>query len=78
MVGIVSFGAVSERKLRKKRGNSRRSMGGGFPYGLALELGSKRGIKARYFITQAIDAEDSSLIESSVRAGFTAAGFEVL
>ncbi|HMJ15744.1 MAG TPA: HK97 gp10 family phage protein [Polyangiaceae bacterium] len=78
MVGIVSFAAVSERKLRKKRGNARRGMGGGFPYGLALELGTKTGIKARLFITQAIDAEDSTLIEGAVRAGFVAEGFEVL
>jgi hypothetical protein len=78
MVGVVSFAAVSERKLTKKRGRTRRSMGGGFPYGIALELGTKTGIKARLFITQSIDAEDGSLIESAVRAGFVAEGFEVL
>jgi hypothetical protein len=77
MVGIVSFAAVSERKIGLKRGNKRRSMRGGYPYGIALELGTRR-IKARLFMTQALNAEDSSLIEGAVRAGFRAQGFEVV
>jgi hypothetical protein len=77
LVGVVSFAAVSERSLRKKRGNSRRSMGGGFPYGLSQELGSSNGVKAKYFITDAIAAEDGALIESSLRAAFRGTGFEV-
>lgn len=77
MVGVVSFAAFSERKLRKKRGNTRRSMGGGFPYGLALELGTNTGIRARRFVRDAIDAEDGQLIESALRASFRDSGFEV-
>lgn len=76
MVGTISFAAVSERSLRKKRGNTRRSMGGGEPYGIFLELGTVH-IKERRFIRDAIEAEDGALIESSMRLAFRDVGFEV-
>jgi hypothetical protein len=76
LVGVVSFAAVSERRPRTKRGKSRRSIGGGEPYGLFLELGTSH-IRERRFIRDAIDAEDGSLLESSLRATFVNSGFEV-
>lgn len=77
LVGTVSFAATSARTLRKKRGNTRRSTGGGVPYGIFLEFGTVH-IRERRFIRDAIDAEDGSLIESSLRATFRNSGFEVL
>lgn len=76
LVGTVSFAATSERKLRRKRGGKRRSMGGGAFYGVFLEYGT-RSIKERRFIRDAIDAEDGAFIADAVRATFQAAGFEV-
>lgn len=76
-IGIISFAAVSEEKLRLKRGNKRRSKGGGFPYGLSQELGSSNGVKAKHFIRDAIDAEDGALIEGSMKLAFRECGFEV-
>lgn len=76
LVGTISFGATSERTLRKKRGGSRRRMSGGAFYGVFLEYGT-RHIKERRFIRDAIDAEDGMFIEDAVRAAFESAGFEV-
>jgi hypothetical protein len=77
LVGVVSFAAVSEVKLRKKRGNTRRSKGGGYLYGLAQEFGTKTGIREKRFIRDAIDAEDGDLLQGSLRAAFRDAGFSV-
>lgn len=77
MVGIVSFAATSEAKLRKKRGNKRRSMGGGYFYGLAQEFGTKNGVREKRFIRDAIDAEDGDILESALGRAFRDAGFEV-
>jgi hypothetical protein len=60
--GVVSFAATSER---------------GYPYGLALEFGTSRGIRERRFIRDAIDQEDGDLIEDSLAASLRAIGFEV-
>lgn len=76
-IGIVSFAAVSGTGLRLKRGNKRRSQGGGFLYGLSQELGSSNGVKAKHFIRDAIDAEDGALIEGSMRLAFRECGFAV-
>lgn len=77
LVGTVSFGATSERALRKKRGGKRRRMSGGFPYGLSQEYGSSNGVKEKRFIRDAIAAETGDLIEGAVGAAFRDAGFEV-
>lgn len=61
MVGVVSFAASNER--------------GDF-YGAFLELGTKH-ITPRLFITDAIEAEDGSLIESAMARAFRDCGFDV-
>jgi hypothetical protein len=76
LVGTVSFGATSERTLRRKRGGSRRRMSGGAFYGVFLEYGTVH-IKEKKFIRDAIDADDGMFIEDAVRAAFESAGFEV-
>lgn len=76
LVGTVSFGATSARTLRKKRGRTRRSMGGGAPYGLFLEYGTVH-ITERRFIRDAIDAEGGQYLEDAVRRAFEEVGFEV-
>lgn len=62
LIGVVSFAATSER---------------GYQYGLALEFGTRTGIKERRFVRDAIDAEDGSLIESAMARAFRDAGFTV-
>ena len=76
LVGTVSFGATSERAMRKKRGGSRRRMSGGVPYGVFLEYGTIH-INEKRFIRDAIDAENGAFLEDAVRATFADAGFEV-
>jgi hypothetical protein len=77
LTGVVSFAATSEAKLRKKRGNKRRSMGVGYPYGLAQEFGTRTGVREKRFIRDAIDDEDGDIIESAMARAFRDAGFEV-
>jgi hypothetical protein len=78
LVGIVSFAATSEAKLRKKRGNTRRSMGKGYLYGLAQEFGTRTGVREKRFIRDAIDDEDGEILESAMARAFRDCGFEVV
>jgi hypothetical protein len=78
LVGIVSFAATSEAKLRKKRGNARRSMSKGYLYGLAQEFGTRTGVREKRFIRDAIDDEDGEILESAMGRAFRDCGFEVV
>lgn len=60
--GIVSFAARSPK---------------GYLYGLAQEFGTKRGVREKRFIRDAIAAQDGHLIESAIGAAFRDAGFQV-
>lgn len=62
LVGVVSFAATSER---------------GYLYGLAQEFGTRRGIREKRFIRDAIDAENGELVEGALASAFRSAGFEV-
>lgn len=49
----------------------------GYFYGLALEFGTRRGIAARRFMRDAIEAEDGALIEDAMASAFSSLGFQV-
>lgn len=62
LVGVVSFAARSKK---------------GYLYGLAQEYGTRRGVREKRFIRDAIDAEDGTLLESAMAGAFRSAGFGV-
>jgi hypothetical protein len=62
LVGIVSFAARGKR---------------GYLYGLAQEFGTRKGVKEKRFIRDAIDAQDGAQLEASLGAAFRDCGFEV-
>jgi hypothetical protein len=72
LIGTVSFAATAQPSGRR----GRRSRAG-YQYGLALEFGTRTGIRERRFIRDAIDAEDGQFIEDAIGNAMRDAGFEV-
>jgi hypothetical protein len=61
--GVVSFAARSNR---------------GYLYGLAQEFGTRKGVREKRFVRDAIDAENGDLIEGAMAQAFREAGFDVV
>lgn len=69
LTGVVAFSAKSKSTAKNP---------GGYLYGLVQEFGTKDGrVKGTRFIRNAIDAQDSQLLQDSLEAALKDAGFSV-